>query len=171
MTVLVIGATAQALRQLRAMAPTGVDVLDEAVAEPDWILVATTNQRSEAVRSRGLAPFRVLEFPELASAIDRSGADGLRAALVKMAGLGGSRPLVSSIGVTLVRPLVRRSTGAAPTVAAAFDDLATTREIQKSIPPRMPTGARLDELLATRARQRVDRFVAQTVRWLEERSS
>jgi hypothetical protein len=172
MTVLVIGASAQALRQIRAMAPAGVDVVDEALAEPDWVLVATTSQRIAAVGSRGLPPYRVLEVPEIASGLEPPEAEALRTALVKMAGIGASRPLISSIGVTLVRAFVGRQThDAGAATPSSFDDVATTTAILRTIPARMPSGARLDELLAARARQRVDRFVAQTVRWIDERSS
>lgn len=172
MTVLVVGASERALRHIRQIAPASVSITVEA-AEPDWMVVATFEQRCDAVRSRGLDAFRVLEYPEIASDLDSSAADALRAALVKMGGIGASRELLSPTGVRLVKPFVRRrvSSEAASGVPATFDDVATTRTALKGIPSRLPTGVRLDDLLASRARQRVERFVAQAVRWVDERSS
>ena len=84
--VRVIGASAAAIRQLRAIAPARLDVVDEPLAEIDWMLVATGGQRSEAIRSSGLPPFRVLEMPAIAGDLDRPDTDALRAVLVKIRG-------------------------------------------------------------------------------------
>ena len=43
--VRVIGASTGALRELRTMAPAHLDIVNEPVAEPDWIVVATADQR------------------------------------------------------------------------------------------------------------------------------
>ena len=163
MTVLVIGASDRAVRQLREIAPSGVDIVSEAVAEADWMIVATTDQRVEAVRSRGLAAFRVLEFPEIASELDAGTTDALRSALVKMSGIGGWRPLLSSIGLAVVRPFVRRNARTVNDGAAMpVDD--PERLAQSGVLPPMPVGARLDDLLAESERTRAKRALAQIVR-------
>ena len=108
--VRVIGASTSALRELRAMAPARLDVVNEPVAEPDWIVVATADQRSEAIRSSGLPPFRVLEVPAIAGHLDPGDADALRALLVKVAGIGVRRAAESPLGVWLASRLVRRLT-------------------------------------------------------------
>jgi hypothetical protein len=171
MTVLVIGASDRAVRQLREIAPSGVDIVSEAVAEADWMIVATTDQRIEAVRSHGLEAFRILEFPEIASELDSVTMDALRSALVKMGGIGGSRPLLSSIGLALVRPFVRRNaktTG--PEAGEGPLDDPETRMARSGVPKPMPAGVRLDELLAASERKRAERFVAQAVRSSDGRS-
>ena len=165
MIVLVIGASDRAVRQLRQIAPSGVDIVNDAVAEADWMLVATTAHRVEAVRARGLAAFRVVEFPEIAAELDAAALEALRAALVKMAEIGGSRPLLSSIGLSLVRPFVPRSTtltGAAADTSPLDDP--ETRLARSGVPRPMPAGSRLDDLLAASERKRAERFVAQAVR-------
>jgi|RhiMethySRZTD1v2_1073278.scaffolds.fasta_scaffold08716_9 hypothetical protein len=108
MTVLVIGASRQALRQLRTIAPPRVDIVDEPVAEPDWLIVATTAQRIDTVCAHDLPAFRALECPEIASELNAISVDALRTALVKMAEIGECRSLISSIGLALVRPFIRR---------------------------------------------------------------
>jgi hypothetical protein len=108
--VRVVGASAVALRRLRAIAPPRVDVVDEPIAEPDWIIVATGDQRIEAIRSSRLPPFRVLEVPAITGDLDPSDTDALRAALVKIAGIGVWRAGESPLGVRLASILVRRLT-------------------------------------------------------------
>ena len=165
MIVLVIGASDRAVRQLRQIAPSGVDIVNDAVAEADWMLVATTTQRVEAVRTRGLAAFRVVEYPEIATELDAAALEALRAALVKMAGIGGSRPLLSSIGLSLVRPFVPRSANLTAVTAdtGPLDD-PETRMARSGVPRPMPAGSRLDDLLAASERKRAERFVAQAMR-------
>jgi hypothetical protein len=164
MMVLVIGADDRATRQLRTIAPSGVDIVNEAVAEPDWAIVATTTQRIEVMRSRSLAAVRVLEFPEIASALDGPAADALRAALVKMAGIGEPRSLLSSIGVAIVRPFVRRSARRTIIDPAAIPIEDSVSLAQSGVLTPMPVGARLDDLLATSERIRAKRALAQIVR-------
>lgn len=106
--VRIIGADAAAIRQLRTIAPAGVDVVDEPLAEPDWIVVATDGQRNEAIRSSGLPPFRVVEVPAISGRLDSSDIDALRTVLAKMAGIGVWRVDPSPVGVRLARLLVRR---------------------------------------------------------------
>ena len=108
--VRVIGASAAAIRQLRAIAPARVDVVDEPLAEIDWMLVATGGQRSEAIRSSGLPPFRVLEVPAIAGDLDRPDTDALRAVLVKIASIGVWRAAISPLGTRLAAVIVRRLT-------------------------------------------------------------
>lgn len=108
--VRVIGASAAAIRQLRAIAPAQLDVVDEPLAEIDWILVATGGQRSEAIRSSGLPPFRVLEVPGLTGDLDPSDSDALRPVLVKIAGIGVWRAEISPLGTRLAAVIVRRLT-------------------------------------------------------------
>jgi hypothetical protein len=103
-----IGADAVAVRQLRAIAPARVDVVDEPLAEPDWVVVAAVDQRIEAIRSTGLPPFRVVEIPAISGLLDESDVEALRTMLVKMAGIGVWRPEPSPVGVRFARLLVRR---------------------------------------------------------------
>ena len=106
--VRIIGADAAAIRQLRAIAPARVDVVDEPLAEPDWILVATDDQRIEAIRSSGLPPFRVMEVPAITGRLAESDIDTLRILLGKIAAIGVWRAEPSPIGVRFARLLVRR---------------------------------------------------------------
>jgi hypothetical protein len=106
----VVGASATAIRQLRAIAPARVDVVEQPIAEVDWMLVATGGQRSDAIRSSGLPPFRVLEVPRIAGDLDPSDTDALRAVLVKIAGIGVWRAEISPLGTRLAAVIVRRLT-------------------------------------------------------------
>lgn len=108
--VRIIGASAAAIRQIRAIAPARVDVVDEPLAEIDWMLVATGGQRIEAIRSSGLPPLRVIEMPGIAGDLDASETDALRTALVKMEGIGVWRTQESPLGVRLASMVVRRLT-------------------------------------------------------------
>jgi hypothetical protein len=108
--VRVIGASGAAVRQLRAVAPARLDVVEEPIAEPDWIVVTTSDQRAEAIRSSGLPPFRVLEVPALTGELDLAAVDALRAVLVKVAGIGVVRAAESPLGVRLASMIVRRLT-------------------------------------------------------------
>jgi hypothetical protein len=92
-----------------------MDIVDEPLAEIDWMLVASGAQRSEGIRSSGLPPFRVLEVPGIAGDLDPSDSEALRAILVKMAGIGVWRSAESPLGVRLARIIVRRLIGAALT--------------------------------------------------------
>ena len=166
MIVRVIGASERALRQIRASAPAGVDVADEAIAEPDWILVATEPQRIDALGATGLPPFRVLHVPEIADDLDRSVQDALRTVLTKIEGIGAWRPLTSGVGVRLAAVAVRR----------IVHDSVPRGTAQPSPEPvavalgagglhtRMPVGERLDQLLNERALERARRFASNTVR-------
>ena len=106
--VRMIGTDAATIRQLRAIAPARVDVVDEPLAEPDWIVVATDDQRIEAIRSTGLPPFRVVEIPAISGPLDELDIEALRTMLVKMAGIGVWRREPSPVGVRFARILVRR---------------------------------------------------------------
>jgi len=107
MLVRVVGASRDAIRQLRAIAPAGMDVVDEPIAEPDWILVATASQRLEAVASSRLPPFRVLEAPEIAE-VNQSPSDALRTALVRISGIGARRLREAPFAVRLTALIIRR---------------------------------------------------------------
>jgi hypothetical protein len=176
MTVLVIGATTSAARRLSELAPHGMRVVENRGSmTPDWILVATSDQRTQAIATHGLPPFRVVEMLAVASDDDHAGAsEAIRATLVKMSGIGVSRPLISSIGVAIVRPFVRRRVAAAS--AHAIDDstppsLSSTGLIMSTVPGRIPAGASLDELLASGAKERAKRFAAHAVRWTATKGS
>ncbi len=106
--VRVIGGDGVAIRQLRAIAPARVDVVNEPVAEPDWILVPTGGQRIEAIRSSGLPPFRVVEVPAISGRLDEPDIEVLRTLMVKMSGIGVWRVDPSPVGVRFARMLVRR---------------------------------------------------------------
>ena len=106
--VRIIGANAATIRQLRAIAPARVDVVDEPIAEPDWIVVATDGQRIEAIRSSGLPPFLVVQVAAISGRLDEADIDALRTVLLKMAGIGVWRVDPSPIGVRLARLLVPR---------------------------------------------------------------
>jgi hypothetical protein len=166
MTVLVIGASSRAIRRLRQIAPSGVEIVDEPLAEPAWILVATTTQRIEAIGSSRLAPYRVIETPEIASDLDAATADALRQALVKMAGIGGPRPRMSSLGLAIARLVigVRAKPEPSARVDATLAEDPETRNTRSGVPRPMPAGGRLDELLVASERKRAERFVAQVVR-------
>lgn len=165
MIVRVVGASDRAVGQLREIAPPSADIVNDAVAEADWMIVATTAQRVEAVRERGLAAFRVVECPEIAAELDTAALESMRATLVKMAGIGASRPLLSSIGLALVRPFVPRSANlTGPAADASPLDDPETRMARSGVPRPMPAGSRLDDLLATSERKRAERFVAQAVK-------
>jgi hypothetical protein len=110
--VRVIGVSDATLRRLRTLAPARLEVVDEPIAEPDWIVVATGDQRIEAIRSSGLPPFRVLEIPDISGDLDGSEADALRTVLVKVAGIGVRRAAESPLGVRLASFIVRRLTSA-----------------------------------------------------------
>jgi hypothetical protein len=176
MTLLVIGATPSALQRVSALAPAGVRVVEDArSATPDWILVATGDQRAAAVITHGLAPFRIVEMPALASDDEVAGSSAvLQAILVKMAGIGPSRPLISSMGVALVRPFVRRRVAVAsahPMPDATLPTLSATGMVMSTVPGRIPAGTALDEHLASRARERVKRIAALAVRWTANKGS
>lgn len=106
--VRVMGASVAAIRRLRAIAPARLDVVDEPLAEIDWMLVATGDQRIEVIRSSGLPPFRVLEVPGIVGDLGPADTDALRAVLVKMAGIGVWRAAESPLGVQLASMIVRR---------------------------------------------------------------
>jgi len=174
--LLVIGATASALQRVKALAPAGVRVVDEARSStPDWILVATGDQRAAAIVTHGVAPFRVVEMPALAADDDTAdGSDAMRSTLTKMAGIGVSRPLISSIGVALVRPFVRRRVAAAsahPMPDATLPTLSATGMVMSTVPGRIPAGTALEEHLASRAQERVKRIAALAVRWPANKGS
>src|SRR5262245_66684873 len=98
MIVRVIGAGPEVIRRMRAIAPDGVDIVDEAITEPDWIVTSTHDQRVEAIQSSRLPPYRVLEIPALATDLDQPHAEILRTALVKMGGIGSWRSIGSPLG-------------------------------------------------------------------------
>jgi hypothetical protein len=184
MTVLVIGATPRTLQRIREIAPSGVDVVDEKVAEPDWMLVTTTAQRIDAIATWRLAPSRVLEIPEISSDLDRTTTDALRTVLVKIAGIGAWRPVISSAAVSAARCVVRRL-GAAD-VSRAWLPTATTDEgkdtnswppsaaawtsgpdslLETRVAPPVAVGEELDERLRDLAQKRARRFARQRVHW------
>ena len=71
------------------VAPARLDVVDEPLAETGLdSRRRPVSQRSEAIRSSGLPPFRVLEIPAIAGDLDPPDTDALRAVLVKIAGIG-----------------------------------------------------------------------------------
>jgi hypothetical protein len=83
-----------------------------------------------------------------------------------MAGIGAWRPLMSSIGVSILRLLIggRVKTDASAPVAATLAEDPETRNTRSGVPRPMPAGARLDDLLAASERKRAERFLAQVVR-------
>ena len=171
MTVLVVGATAKALERVMAAAPAGMRVIADAASAPDWILVANGAQRAEAIATSGLTPYRVVEIPSLRA--DDALPESVRESLVTIAGIGPSRPLISAIGVAIVRRFVRRRIAraeATPRIVLA-PDLPETGMLVSGVPPRMPAGARLTTHLASRSRDRAARFAALAVRWTDDRSS
>jgi hypothetical protein len=108
--VRVIGASVTAFRQLRALAPARVDIVDEPLAEPDWFIVATDEQRLATITSRALPPFRVVTVPGIAGSLDAVAADELRVALLRMGAIGAHRTEISPLGVRLAAFVVRRLT-------------------------------------------------------------
>src|SRR5262245_704708 len=116
MMVLVVGASARALQQITAIAPAGVRITSEAATTPDWVLVATSDQRVDAIRVHGLRPFRVVEIGGLDRDDVRS--EPVRAAMIRIAEIGASRPLVSPTGIALVTPFIRRMMRSEPAAVA-----------------------------------------------------
>ena len=172
MNVLLIGATARASRELRALAPSGVRVSDETRSvSPDWVLVATGSQRAQAIEAHALPPYRVVEFPAIASDVDPLSHAEVRALLEKMAGIGAARPLLSSIGIAIVRPFVRRRVRVDAAQTSGPPEIPETGLIMSGVPGRVPSGATLDALLAERARGRAKRFSALAVRSTANRTS
>lgn len=118
MNVLVIGSSGEALSlvktlagsirsglaRLRVLAGNGIGRLWR---RPDWVLVATADQRRLALQRFRLPTYRVVEVPELASmeALRDRRVD-LEAALTRMVEIGTDRP-VSRLGVGLARLLVQ----------------------------------------------------------------
>ena len=84
-----------------------MDVVDEPIVEPDWILVATASQRIEVAASSGLPPFRILEVPEIAG-VDPSPIDSLRASLVKMFRIGAHHSRTGTLSERIAAMIIRR---------------------------------------------------------------
>ena len=163
MMVRVIGGSANAIRRMRAIAPAGVDIVDETIPEPDWIVATTHAQRVEAIQSSGLAPYRVLEIPELASDLDQSKTEAVRTALVKMGSIGAWRTVGSPLGERIAAMVVRRMMkGAAPVTAPG--DATPIGVGVAGVRARIPVGRRLDQLLKDRALERVKRLASHAVR-------
>jgi hypothetical protein len=163
MIVRVIGASPEAIRRMRAIAPAGVDIVDEAIAEPDWVVTATHDQRVEALQSSGLQPYRVLEIPALATDFDRLQIETLRTALVKMGGIGPWRSIGSPLGERIAAMVVRRMMKDAASVATPGDALPIGVGVA-GVRTRIPVGRRLDQLLKDRALERARRLASHTVR-------
>lgn len=163
MMVRVIGASAEAIRRMRAIAPAGVDIVEEPIAEPDWILAATLHQRIEALRASGLVPYRVLEMPELAADLDQSDTEAVRTALVKMGGIGPWRSVGSPLGERIAAMIMRRMMNGAAPVAVPGDAVPIGVGVA-GVSTRMPAGPRLDQLLKDRALERARRLASHTVR-------
>ena len=163
MIVRVIGASPDVIRRMRALAPARVDIVDEAIAEPDWVVTATHDQRIEVIQSSGLPPYRVLEIPALAADFDQRHTETLRTALVKMRGIGPWRSVGSPLGERLaamvVRPMMKGVAGE-PTPGDALPIGVGIAGVRK----RIPAGVRLDQLLKDRALQRARRLASHTVR-------
>ena len=163
MMVRVIGASPEAFRRMRAIAPAGVDIVDEPIEEPDWIVTTTHDQRVEAIRSSGLPPHRVLEIPALATDFDHQHTELVRTALVKMGGIGPWRSIGSPLGERIAAMVVRRMTkGAAP--EAGPGDAVPIGVGVAGVRTPIPAGRRLDQLLKERALERVRRLASHAVR-------
>jgi hypothetical protein len=163
MMVRVIGSSPEACRRMRAIAPAGVDIVDEPIAEPDWIVTTTHDQRVEAIRSSGLPPYRVLEFPALATDFDQQHIELLRTALVKMGGIGPWRSIGSSLGERIAAMVVRRMMKGEPPEATPGDAVPIGAGVA-GVRTRIPAGRRLDQLLKDRALERVRRLASHAVR-------
>jgi hypothetical protein len=163
MIVRVIGASPGAIRQMRAIAPAGVDIVDEAIAEPDWVVTATHDQRVEAIQSSGLPPHRVLENPAHAADFDQRHTEALRTALVKMGGIGPWRSVGSPLGERIAAMVVRRMMKRVAGVATPGDALPIGVGIA-GVRTRIPAGLRLDQLLKDRALERARRLASHAVR-------
>jgi hypothetical protein len=171
MTLLVVGATESALRQIRTLVPAGVRVVDGG-ASPDWIIVATARQRAEAINSHRLSPYRIVEMPEIATELnERKARDGIRANLAAMAGIGRVRHTPSRFGVAVAHLFVRRMVGTEPVGDFSPIDVALPADAVPivdalaGVAGRIAAGARLDEILAALGRERIKRIVSHTVRF------
>jgi hypothetical protein len=163
MMVRVIGASPEAFRRMRVIAPAGVDIVDEPIAEPDWIVTTTHDQRVEAIQSSGLPPYRVLEIPTLATDFDQQHTELLRTALVKMGSIGPWRSIGSPLGERIAAMVVRRMMKGAPPEAAPGDAVPIGVGVA-GVRTRIPAGRRLDQLLKDRALERARRLASHAVR-------
>jgi hypothetical protein len=166
MTVLVVGATESALRGVRALAPSTLRIVTNASSQPDWILVATGEQRAHAIETQRLPPYRVIEAHGLASDLtEESARHDLRAGLDTMARIGRARPGVSRLDMAIGRFVVRRWTRPSVTGVAPTEVDAQPIGIGVAgVSARIPAGPRLDRILQQHALDRVRRFVSHAVR-------
>jgi hypothetical protein len=164
MIVLVIGAPAQVLHRLNASAPPGMRLVDTVAASPDWIVVATLEQRASAIEEHGMTPFRVVEFPAIAAHGAAAEADrDFHDFLERLAAVGPERPRVSPLAVALVRRLIRPWIDVEPSDVPAMPESPETGVFTSNVPGRIPAGARLDGQLVNRDRDRARRFCARAV--------
>ena len=182
MNVLVVGTTEPVLQRLRGLAARvspRLDLVDErGPAVPDWVLTVTAEQRAAAITTYGLAPYRVIALPALASESELTrSADSICAGLAKIAGIGAPGPPLSPAGVAVTRVVLRWVGGAieraAMRSAAAdfeFSDEVpwpqpATRwttgegaELKNRVLDRIPVGPELDDILEHQSRKRAKRF-------------
>ena len=182
MNVLVVGTTEPVLRRLRILAASvsrRLDLVDErGPTVPDWILTVTVEQRAAAITRHGLAPYRVIALPALASESELTRSDdSIRAGLAKIAGIGAPGPPLSRAGVALTRVVLRWISGAIERAALRSaaehfefsDDVpwppAATRwttgegaELKNRVLERIPVGPELDDILEHQSRKRAKRF-------------
>ena len=163
MIVRVIGAGPEVIRRMRTIAPAGVDIVDETIAEPDWIVTSTHDQRVEGIESSRLPPYRVLEIPALATDLDQPHTEILRTALVKMGGIGPWRSIGSPLGERIAAMIVRRMMEGTVPVAGPGDAVPIGVGVA-GVRTRIPVGRRLDQLLKDRALERVRRLASHAVR-------
>jgi hypothetical protein len=107
MILLVLGATDANARQIEELAsPRGLRVATRWTrARPAWVLVASTQERREALARYRLPAFRVIEHAGLANAAG-VGRDVLTAGIARMAEIGANEPALSPSGVALTRRLM-----------------------------------------------------------------
>jgi hypothetical protein len=140
--VLVIGSSGEALALVRALAGsirTGLvrprvragNVNTRSWKWPDWVLVATPDQRRLALRRFRLPMYRVVELPELASleALRDRRVD-LEVALTRMVEIGANRP-VSRLGVGLAGLVVQAWKAAVERRARVLDGAPFELEIER----------------------------------------
>jgi hypothetical protein len=149
MTLGVIGATAANAAAIAQVASSrGIRVTTGwGSRPPDWIIVASVDERHEALQRYRLPAFRAIEVPEIArdGALDRH---VVATAVARMAELGPFRLVLSPLGLRLTRWLMPRIMAAlerALSTDAPATDLARRLKAKKAAAKAAEREAKLRE--------------------------
>jgi len=160
MTLLVLGATDANARRIEELAaPRGLRVATRWTrARPAWVLVASPQERREALARYRLPAFRVIEHTGLARA-GGVGLDVLTAGIARMAEIGTDEPALSPSGVALTRRLMpwiakaleRWLGGDGPDKAERTAEKASRRAALRQRPDKVGTAEGMKERAERRA--------------------